>query len=99
MKKTLIISILLLTLLVVFISACSNDATPVSTDSPATATEDPVKALIEERCSDCHNTSIIYNANYDESGWSDVIDQMIQKGADLSDEEKAQIIEWLIAQP
>ncbi|MBG0788061.1 MAG: cytochrome c [Anaerolineaceae bacterium] len=99
MKKTLILSILLLTLIVGLISACSNAATPVSTESPAAATEDPAKALIEERCSSCHNTNIIYNANYDESGWSDVIDQMIQKGADLSDEEKAQIIEWLIAQP
>ncbi|QRN82453.1 hypothetical protein JR338_08440 [Chloroflexota bacterium] len=99
MKKTLIFSILLMALLVVAISACSNTATPVSTDSPATPTEDPTQALIEERCSGCHNTSIIYNANYDESGWSDVIDHMIEKGAVLSEDEKAQIIEWLIAQP
>ena len=96
----------------VLISACSSATTPASTSDPATsdatsATSDSttaaddtaVKALIEERCSGCHNTAIIYNANFNESRWSSVIDQMIQKGAVFSDAEKSQIIDWLLAQP
>ena len=105
MKKSLLLGVLLLTLLVISIAACSGGETPVDTSVPAAGDsstntdDDQVKALIEERCSSCHNTNIIYNANFDESGWSDVIDQMIQKGAVLSDSEKTMLIDWLIAQP
>lgn len=119
MKKSVLLGALLLTILVVLVSACSNAATPVTTSEPtvgdnasstdesslptsdntAAVDDEGVKALIEERCSGCHNTNIIYDANYNESRWSSVIDQMIGKGAVLSDEEKAQIIEWLLAQP
>ena len=104
MKKSLLMGVLLLTILVVLISACSSAATPASTTESTTnnttaADDTAVKALIEERCSGCHNTAIIYNANFNESRWSSVIDQMIQKGAVLSDAEKTQIIDWLLAQP
>jgi len=105
MKKSIILGAFVLTLLVVLISACSSAATPTSeavsptSDTTTAASDETVKALIEERCSGCHNTAIIYNANFDESRWSSVIDQMIQKGAVLSDAEKVQIIDWLLAQP
>ena len=105
MKKSLLFSAILLTLLVVLVSACSSAASPTSTAAPAAsdnttaASDDQVKALIEERCSSCHNTNIVYNANFNENRWSNVIDQMIQKGAVLSDSEKTMIIDWLIAQP
>ena len=105
MKKSLLMGVLLLTILVVLISACSSAATPASTTESTTsnnttaADDTAVKALIEERCSGCHNTAIIYNANFNESRWSSVIDQMIQKGAVLSDAEKTQVINWLLAQP
>jgi uncharacterized membrane protein len=105
MKKAILLSILFLTLIVLLVTACSGGETPVDTSAPAagdsstTTGDDQTKALIEERCSSCHSTTIVYNANFDESRWSDVIDQMIQKGAVLSDSEKALVIEWLIAQP
>jgi uncharacterized membrane protein len=60
---------------------------------------DEVKALIDERCSVCHSASTVYNASYDEAGWSDVIDNMIDKGADVNADEKALMIDWLLAQP
>jgi len=112
MKKSVLMSGLLLTILVVLIAACSNATTPTAASDPATnetvsatsdntpaTSDEEVKALIEERCSSCHNTNIIYNANFNESRWSDVMDQMIQKGAVLSDSEKTMLIDWLIAQP
>lgn len=97
MKKSLLAALLLLTILVLAVSACSNSAAPASTDASGGA--DEVKALIDERCSVCHSTSIVYNANYDEAGWSDVIDNMIDRGADVSADEKALMIDWLLAQP
>jgi len=105
MKKSMFVGVLLLALLVLLVTACTSAVTPTSTSAPAVsdttsaASDDEVKALIEERCGSCHNTNIIYNANYDEGGWSSVIDQMIQKGANLSESEKALLIDWLISQP
>lgn len=101
MKKSLLATLLLLTVLVLLVSACSSTATPTST-SAASGNDgevDEVKALIDERCSECHSVNIVYNASYDEARWSELIDEMIDRGADVSDEEKALMIDWLLAQP
>ena len=99
MKKSLSATLFLLMALVLVVSACSNATTPASTEAGAGSEVDEVKALIDERCSVCHSVKTVYNANYDEAKWSDVIDQMISKGADVSDEEKSMMIDWLLAQP
>lgn len=91
-------TILLLTVVVLWVSACSNAATPAGTSASSTE-NDEVKALIDERCSVCHSVNQVYRADYDETGWSDVIDTMIERGAVASEEEKALMIEWLLAQP
>jgi mono/diheme cytochrome c family protein len=57
------------------------------------------EALIKERCSTCHSSNLVFNADYDEQGWVRTIDRMVAKGAKLSDEEKALMIEWLLARP
>lgn len=99
-NKWLWISLLLVTL-VVFIAACGQQtASPTQNDTTTvenTSTEVDVEALIVERCSRCHTPDRAFNANYDEQGWSDVIDKMIQYGADVSDDEKAMMIDWLIS--
>jgi uncharacterized membrane protein len=97
MKKSLITALLLLAILVLAISACSNTAAPADTDTNGEV--DEVKALIDERCSVCHSVSRVYDASYDEAGWSDVIDHMIEKGAEVNADEKALMIDWLLAQP
>jgi uncharacterized membrane protein len=56
-----------------------------------------VEALIIERCSDCHSADRVFQADYDEQGRSDEIDDMVQKGAEVSEEEKALMIDWLIS--
>ncbi len=68
---------------------------------PTTAEEvpdvDEVEALIIERCSKCHSADRVFQADYDKQGWSDEIDDMIRKGAEVTEEEKALMIEWLIS--
>jgi uncharacterized membrane protein len=97
-KKSGLMILLLLTAVVLLVSACSNAATPAGASASSTG-NDEVKALIDERCSVCHSANQVYRANYDEAGWSDVIDTMIKRGAVVSEEEKALMIEWLLAQP
>lgn len=60
-------------------------------------TDAEMQALVDEKCSECHSVDKVYNNSYSESRWSTVFDSMIAKGAQVSDEEKAQMIAWLVA--
>lgn len=51
--------------------------------------------LVEERCSVCHSTDRIYSADKDEAGWTETVDRMIDYGAQLDDDERATVIEYL----
>lgn len=54
-----------------------------------------VEALIIDKCSGCHSADEVFEKDYDADRWSSVIDRMIAKGAEVSDEEKALMIDWL----
>lgn len=110
-NKWLWVTLLMVTI-VIFIVACGQ-STPVPTEqAPAADQEetimeeagdeaepatDDVEALIIERCSKCHSADRVFQADYDEQGWSDEIDDMIRKGAEVNEQEKAIMIEWLIS--
>ena len=89
-KRWFLVSLIGLALLFLF-AACAQTA-----DAPEAAPTD-AQALIEERCSDCHTADRVFNADYDREGWVDVFDEMIDKGADVSPEEKEVMIDWLVA--
>lgn len=94
MKKELFLMALIAVIAVGILGACAQ-ATP----APATDAADKSEAelLIDERCSECHSTNRVYSENLTEEEWSVVFDQMITKGAAVSDAEKAIMIEWLVA--
>lgn len=92
-NKWLWISTLMLAI-VILIAACAQP-TPTPTEPEPTA--DEIEALIIERCSECHSADRVFQADYDADGWSEEIDDMIRKGAEVSEEEKALMIEWLIS--
>lgn len=86
-KRMLILSLIGMILLALIVSCAQ------STPLPAT---DP-EALIIEKCSDCHSSDRVFSADYSEEGWSEVIDEMIEKGADVTVDEKDVMIEWLVS--
>jgi hypothetical protein len=89
-KKWLLISLTGLILLTLIV-ACSQPTTPeVETDE--------TRALIIDRCSDCHSVDLVFQADYTQEEWAEVIDEMIGKGADVNPEEKAIMIDWLVSQ-
>jgi len=95
-KKWILISLTGLILLTI-IAACAQTAEP-EVETPGTETTD-TRALIVDRCSDCHSVDRVFNASYTtEAEWSDVIDDMIDKGAEVSPEEKELMVEYLVAQ-
>jgi len=90
LKKWMIITLTGLILLTL-IAACAQSTTPepASTDT---------RVLITEKCSDCHSTDLVFQGDYTQEEWSEVFDDMIQKGADVSTEEKTIMIDWLVSQ-
>jgi hypothetical protein len=86
-KKSLFLGISFVVIVMILVSACST----------TTTTDNDVKALINEKCGTCHSTDIVFTANYSQSQWSTVIDQMITRGAKVTDDEKAMMIDWLVA--
>lgn len=91
MKKRMLILTLVGMLLLSLIISCAQ-----STPLPETEVSDP-EALIVDKCSDCHSVNRVFSADYTEDGWNEVIDEMIGKGANVTDEEKEIMIDWLSA--
>lgn len=89
-KKWLLISLSGFVLLIL-IAACAGSSTPeVEIDEP--------QALIVEKCGSCHSSDRVFNADYTPEEWSDVFVEMINKGADVTADEKAIMIDWLVSQ-
>jgi len=91
MKTRILFLTMIGMILLVLIISCAK-----STPLPATEAIDP-ETLITDKCSSCHSTSLVFSADYNEEGWSNTIDDMIEKGAKVTDEEKQIMIDWLLS--
>ncbi len=54
-----------------------------------------VEALIKKRCTICHTTERIYKARQGRAWWEQTIDRMIRHGAELTPDERKEIIDFL----
>lgn len=96
MKKSLLLTLAFIAIIVLLISACSS-LSPTDATTTVTLSDAEMQALVEEKCSQCHSVDRVWDNSYSESRWSTVFDSMIAKGAQVSEEEKAQMIDWLVA--
>jgi len=53
-------------------------------------------AVVQRRCAVCHTLDRVESAKKDEAAWNTTIDRMRTKGAVVSAEEQAQIIDYLL---
>ncbi len=53
------------------------------------------KTLLEERCTGCHSLEKAQSGERDLAGWQEVIDEMIDKGAKLNEDEAKVLAEYL----
>lgn len=69
----------------------------VTTAAPAQSKlpDGPGKALVERMCKKCHTLDTITRARLTPERWSEVVDDMISRGAEGSDEEFDQVVEYL----
>jgi len=54
-------------------------------------------AVVKRRCSVCHTLDRVESAKKDEAAWNATIDRMRAKGAVVSAEEQAQMVEYLLS--
>jgi hypothetical protein len=67
----------------------------------ATAMADPLPAglgrnVVIAKCSSCHATALLENERHDADGWQDTIDKMVDRGLEISDAERGQVVAYLV---
>ena len=70
-----------------------NKAKPQSTDPPLP--DGPGKDLVMRACVKCHNLKIITTKRPSEEEWTRSVDNMVNRGAVLSDDEADEVIDYL----
>ena len=53
------------------------------------------KDVTEKACTACHGIEPIVAIKDDRQGWSDTVDDMVAKGAEISDADKKKIVDYL----
>lgn len=74
--------------------------TEAATEAPV---EEPTEApagfdgevLLQERCAVCHTLDRVVRAGHSALGWEQTVDRMVKRGAELNDEERTFLIDYL----
>jgi competence protein ComEA len=64
---------------------------------PKQLPDGPGKDVVERVCSACHGAEIVMGKGLTKDGWNQVVDDMVQRGAQGSDDDFAQIVDYLAA--
>jgi mono/diheme cytochrome c family protein len=84
-------AVLLAITLCISTSAQSEGATSVSSDLPP----GDGKAVVERACTTCHTTGLISRKRATAAEWSATVDEMVNRGAELNDEEIVAVSHYL----
>jgi hypothetical protein len=57
--------------------------------------ERTAKKLVDEQCSKCHSLKKVYRAGKTPAQWKETLDDMIEKGADIRDRDKEDVLKFL----
>ena len=53
------------------------------------------KELLKKRCTPCHSLSLVHRTKKTQAEWKKTVDRMIGYGAQLNEEEREAVIEYL----
>lgn len=73
----------------------ASPAAPYEAEAETGVTEAPGKALLETRCTVCHNLERVQKKKLDDAGWEEVVKRMVKHGAKLHDAEKEALVTYL----
>jgi hypothetical protein len=57
--------------------------------------EGPGKAAVLKSCGSCHPAEVVVGTNNTRKGWTELVDEMIFKGAKTTPRERREIIDYL----
>jgi Quinohemoprotein amine dehydrogenase A, alpha subunit, haem binding len=77
---------------IIFVTACSSGA---SNTTPTAASSLDGATLVQERCSVCHPVARIESRRYTATDWKTIVEIMISRGAQLTPEEAAVVVNYL----
>lgn len=99
MRTQVLIGVLIVGLIVAggLLVACGETA-PAQTEEPAEEEQAPSSegaTLLEERCTTCHGLDRVTQATKTREEWEQNVARMVDKGAELNEEEQAILVEYL----
>jgi mono/diheme cytochrome c family protein len=84
--------------LLAFAASLAAASGALAQDAPAAAAPPPPGPgldLINQRCVSCHTTSTIFSQRMTPEGWAQTVQVMADRGAEVSPEEQAAIVQYL----
>ncbi|MDX6457120.1 MAG: hypothetical protein QOE55_817 [Acidobacteriaceae bacterium] len=63
--------------------------------SPATLPEGAGRPIVQRSCTTCHNIRVVTSKKGARSYWSKTVDDMVNRGAELTDEEIGTVVDYL----
>ncbi len=93
MRKHMVIGVMIVVLIATIglLTACGGS----SSSQPTTAPSQDGAMLLEERCTTCHGLDRTTQAQKTRAEWEQTVGRMIDKGAELSTEEKVVLVDHL----
>jgi hypothetical protein len=86
---------LVLVTLLVGCKSTSSQPTNAPSGAPAETSAIDAAQLLETRCSVCHSVDRVKQAQKTQAEWETTVNNMIKKGAQLSEEEKSALLDYL----
>lgn len=91
-------ALLLAAVLLIGCQSSTSQSTTAPADTAVAATAVPAMdgaALLQSRCTACHGVEKVTREKKTADGWTAIVNDMIGKGAQLTKDEKAALIEYL----
>jgi mono/diheme cytochrome c family protein len=96
MNKRLLEALIVVSLVVLLstlLAACGTSDPQAGGQDPSGALDG--KALVEERCTQCHTLDRVTSAHKTKEEWTTTVERMVSNGANLDAEEQAAVIAYL----
>lgn len=95
-KRVLTGFVVLLVVAASVVSACGGGTSEEpAIDAPAEEQVLDGERLLQERCTECHGLDRTTSAQKTRAEWDSTVTRMMGKGAELSDEEKTVLVDYL----
>jgi len=96
--KTVLLTIVLLLTMGMMLAACGSKSETKATQ-PSGSTSAPAVSdgatLVQDRCTKCHTLERVTSAKKNADQWTQTVNRMISNGAQLTDQEKQVVIDYL----